>query len=114
VHHDRSAAQAAGETTSVLDAATASFAEHKQLLVAAVTKDLLADLTVGYAEVNGGPAALLVAGELLGVLVVDPSEQGDRVNAIYSVVNPDKLTRLAGALRERPSAQPHAGDRSTS
>jgi hypothetical protein len=25
-----------------------------------------------------------------------------RVRAIYSVVNPDKLTWLAGALRERP------------
>jgi hypothetical protein len=84
-------------------------------LLVAVVKDLLADLTIGYAEVNGGPAALLVAGgELLGVLVVDPSEQGDRVNAIYSVVNPDKLTWLAGALRERPSAQPHAGDWSKS
>jgi RNA polymerase sigma-70 factor (ECF subfamily) len=74
-----------------------------RLLVAVVTKELLADLTVGYAEVNGGPAALLFAGEkLFGVLVVDPSEQGDRVRAIYSVVNPDKLTRLGRALQERP------------
>jgi hypothetical protein len=63
----------------------------------------MADVTIGYAEVNGGPAVLLFAGgELFGVLVVDPSEQGDRVRAIYSVVNPDKLTWLAGALRERP------------
>ncbi len=74
-----------------------------RLLLAAVTKDLLADLTIRYAEVNGGPAALLFAGgELFGILVVDPSEQGDRVRAIYGVVNPDKLTWLAGALRERP------------
>jgi RNA polymerase sigma-70 factor (ECF subfamily) len=73
-----------------------------RLLVAAVTEDVMADLTIGYAEVNGGPAALLFAGgELFGVLVVDPSEDGDRVRAIYSVVNPDKLTWLAGALRER-------------
>lgn len=74
-----------------------------RLLLAAVTKDLLADLTIRYAEVNGGPAALLFAGgELFGILVVDPSEQGDRVRAIYGVVDPDKLTWLAGALRERP------------
>ncbi len=74
-----------------------------RLLLAAVTKDLLAVLAIRYAEVNGGPAALLFAGgELFGILVVDPSEQGDRVRAIYGVVNPDKLTWLAGALRERP------------
>jgi hypothetical protein len=29
-----------------------------------------------------------------------PSEQGDQIRAIYGVVNPDKLTWLAGALRE--------------
>ncbi len=74
-----------------------------RLLLAAVTKDLLAVLAIRYAEVNGGPAALLFAGgELFGILVVDPSEQGDRVRAIYGVVDPDKLTWLAGALRERP------------
>jgi hypothetical protein len=74
-----------------------------RLLVAAITMYRPPDLTVGYAEVNGGPAVLLYAGgELFGVLVVDPSEHGDRVRAIYSVVNPDKLIWLAGALRKRP------------
>jgi RNA polymerase sigma factor (sigma-70 family) len=74
-----------------------------RLIVAGATKYRPADLTIGYAEVNGGPAALLFAGgELFGVLVVDPSEQGDRVRAIYSVVNPDKLTWLGRALREHP------------
>ena len=72
-------------------------------LVAAITKYRPPDLTVGYAEVNGGPAAPLYAGgELFEVLVMDPSEHGDRVRAIYSVVNPDKLIWLAGALRKRP------------
>jgi RNA polymerase sigma-70 factor (ECF subfamily) len=74
-----------------------------RLLVAASAKYRMADLTIGYAKVNGGPAALLFAGgELFGVLVVDSSEQGDRVRAIYSVVNPDKLTWLGRALREHP------------
>jgi RNA polymerase sigma factor (sigma-70 family) len=74
-----------------------------RLLVAAITKYGPPDLTIGYAEVNGGPAALLsTGGELFAVLVVDPTEQGDRVRAIYGVVNPDKLTWLAGALRKRP------------
>jgi Sigma-70, region 4 len=45
----------------------------------------------------------------VGVLLVDSSEQDDWVNAIYSEVNHNKLTWLAGALRERPSAQPHDG-----
>jgi RNA polymerase sigma factor (sigma-70 family) len=74
-----------------------------RLLIGGAAKYSPANLTVGYAEVNGGPAALLYAGgELFGVLVVDPSEDGDRVRVIYGVVNPDKLTWLAGALRERP------------
>jgi RNA polymerase sigma factor (sigma-70 family) len=73
-----------------------------RLLVAVTTEAVLADLTFGYAEVNGGPGVLLFAGgELLGVVVVDPSEDGERVRAIYGVVNPDKLTRLAGAVRDR-------------
>jgi RNA polymerase sigma factor (sigma-70 family) len=73
-----------------------------RLLVAA-TEAVLADLTIGHAEVNGDPAVLLfTGGELFGVLVVDPSEDGEQVRAIYTVVNPDKLTRLAGAVRERP------------
>jgi hypothetical protein len=70
---------------------------------AAVHHDRSAARAIRYAEVNGGPAALLFAGgELFGVLVMDPGEQGDQVHAVYSVVNPDKLTWLAGALRELP------------
>lgn len=33
---------------------------------------------------------------------MDPSEDGERVRAICGMVNPDKLTGLAGAVRERP------------
>jgi RNA polymerase sigma factor (sigma-70 family) len=74
-----------------------------RLLVEGATRYRPADLSIGYAEVNGGPAALLFAGgELFGVLVVDPTEQGDQVQAIYGVVNPDKLTWLARAVRQHP------------
>jgi len=74
-----------------------------RLLHAVVDEYSPADLTIGYAEVNSGPAALLFAGgELFGVVIVDPTEQGDRVRAIYGVVNPDKLTALARAVREHP------------
>ena len=52
VHHDRSAAGAVRGTTSALDAATASFAEHRELLFSVVhnllgtvsdTEDVLQD-----------------------------------------------------------------------
>jgi hypothetical protein len=43
-----------------------------------------------------------MGGQLFGVVVVDLTEQGDRVRAVYSVFNPDKLTALAGAVREHP------------
>jgi hypothetical protein len=32
-------------------------------------------------------------------VVVDLTEQGDRVRAVYSVFNPEKLTAVAGAVR---------------
>ena len=74
-----------------------------RLLVAGITQYRPTDLTIRDAEVNGGPAALLFAGgEVFGVLVVEPSEHGDQVRAIYDVVNPDKLAWLAGALQEHP------------
>jgi RNA polymerase sigma factor (sigma-70 family) len=74
-----------------------------RLLVEGATKYRPADLTIRHADVNGGPAALLFAGDaLFGVVAVDVSEEGDRVRAIYTVVNPDKLTWLGRALREHP------------
>jgi arginyl-tRNA--protein-N-Asp/Glu arginylyltransferase len=45
---------------------------------------------------------VFMGGELVGVVVVDLTEQGDRVRAVYSVFNPDKLTAVAGAVRGHP------------
>jgi RNA polymerase sigma-70 factor (ECF subfamily) len=74
-----------------------------RLLATGTARFRTADLVIDYAEVNGGPAALVfVDGQLVGVVVVDPTEQGDRVRAVYSVFNPDKITAVAGAVREHP------------
>src|SRR4029450_2033355 len=74
-----------------------------RLLATGAARYVTADLVIDYAEVNGGPAALVfMGGQLFGVVVVDLTEQGDQVRAIYSVFNPAKLTAVAGAVREHP------------
>jgi RNA polymerase sigma factor (sigma-70 family) len=74
-----------------------------RLLATGAARSRTADLVIDYAEVNGGPAALVfMGGQLFGVVVVDLTEQGDQVRAVYSVFNPDKLTAVAGAVREHP------------
>jgi hypothetical protein len=45
---------------------------------------------------------VFMGGQLFGVVVVDLTEQGDRVRAVYGVFNPDKLTAMVGAVREHP------------
>ena len=71
-----------------------------RLLATGAARYRTADLVIDYAEVNGGPAALVfMGGQLFGVVVVDLTEQGDRVRAVYSVFNPEKLTAVAGAVR---------------
>jgi SnoaL-like domain len=74
-----------------------------RLLATGSARYRTADLVIDYAEVNGGPAALVfMGGQLFGVVVVDLTEQGDRVRAVYGVFNPDKLTAVVGAVREHP------------
>jgi RNA polymerase sigma factor (sigma-70 family) len=74
-----------------------------RLLIAGAARYATADLVIDYAQVNGGPAALVfIGGQLVGVVVVDLTDQGDRVGAVYSVFNPDKLTTLAAATRKHP------------
>ncbi|MEU6266044.1 RNA polymerase sigma factor SigJ [Saccharopolyspora shandongensis] len=52
-------------------------------------------LTARYRVVNGDPAALLLAGESLFLLiVVDVTDRGDQVCGVYVVGNPDKLARI--------------------
>ncbi|WP_026931590.1 RNA polymerase sigma factor SigJ [Glycomyces tenuis] len=52
-------------------------------------------LEIDYRIVNGAPAALLVRdGEVVGVLLLDLTAEGDRVLGVYAVTNPAKLSRL--------------------
>jgi RNA polymerase sigma-70 factor (TIGR02957 family) len=58
--------------------------------LAGITSKFTAGVQISLTEVNGAPAVLgTSAGTLLGVLVLDVS--GDRITAVRSVVNPDKL-----------------------
>jgi RNA polymerase sigma factor (sigma-70 family) len=65
-------------------------------LIEAATARLRRGLAIRYADVNGGPAAVLLDDDApYAVISVDLRPQDDRVRGIYSVLNPDKLRRLA-------------------
>jgi RNA polymerase sigma-70 factor (ECF subfamily) len=52
-------------------------------------------LGVRYRQVNGDPAALLFAGDApFAVIVLDLTPDGEQVSGIYTVTNPDKLSRV--------------------
>jgi len=52
-------------------------------------------LGVRYRQVNGDPAALLFAGDSpFAVIVLDLTPDGEQVCGIYTVTNPDKLSRV--------------------
>ncbi|MBD0746129.1 hypothetical protein [Streptomyces sp. CBMA152] len=69
--------------------------EVAPLLVARMPRPFAA-LDVLYRLVNGAPAALVFVGDrLFSVLVVEPSEDGERVSDIYAITNPEKLAGAA-------------------
>lgn len=52
-------------------------------------------LDVEFRPVNGSPSALMVReGHVVGVLMLDLNPNGDKVDGIYAVTNPEKLTTL--------------------
>lgn len=64
-------------------------------LLVAVGSSAPKSLEIRYRHVNGDPSALLFIGESpFAVLVLDPTPDGDRIQGVYSVTNPDKLTRI--------------------
>ncbi|WP_166346008.1 sigma factor-like helix-turn-helix DNA-binding protein [Phytoactinopolyspora limicola] len=70
--------------------------------------DDLSTVTVRYVTINGDAAAILCAGDQLrAVGLLDLDENGERVRAIYGIVNPDKLRRVAAVfdltVETRPS-----------
>lgn len=53
------------------------------------------DLEVQYRRVNNDPAAVLFRGDsAFAVMVLDLTPDGEHVSDVYTVVNPDKLSRL--------------------
>ncbi|AWS41782.1 RNA polymerase sigma factor SigJ [Streptosporangium sp. 'caverna'] len=64
-------------------------------MIAGVTSRASEDLDVRYRTVNGDPSAVLFADDApFAVMVIDLSPDGEQVSGIYSVTNPDKLSRI--------------------
>ncbi|MGC4938554.1 hypothetical protein [Kribbella sp. DT2] len=64
-------------------------------LFIAVSAASAISLDIHYRTVNGDPSAVLFTGDApFAVLVLDLTPPGDRIAGIYSVTNPDKLTRI--------------------
>ncbi|MGW2217623.1 sigma factor [Nonomuraea sp. NPDC001684] len=80
--------------------ATSLHPVHGRDQVAALFMSVAATLTPGavdlrYRRVAGDPCALVFSGDgPLAVVVVDLTPEGDRIAAVYSVTNPDKLTGI--------------------
>ncbi|GAB4003554.1 hypothetical protein GCM10029992_45730 [Glycomyces albus] len=52
-------------------------------------------MELDYRTVGGAPAALLYReGQIVSVLVLDLTAEGDRVAGVYAVTNPEKLAHL--------------------
>lgn len=65
-------------------------------LLVTVGTNVPEDVEIDYRHVNGDPSALLFTGESpFAVLVLDLTPRGGLVRGIYSVTNPDKLTRIS-------------------
>ncbi|HZE38655.1 MAG TPA: RNA polymerase sigma factor SigJ [Stackebrandtia sp.] len=81
-------------------------------LFVAVGANASAGFHVTYRQVNGDPSALVFnARAPFAVLVLDLDPNGDLVRGVYSVTNPDKLTRIPGRAEqgrmEPPSISSH-------
>jgi RNA polymerase sigma factor (sigma-70 family) len=64
-------------------------------LFAAIHPHARARLDIRHRRVNGDSAAVLYAdGSPFAVFVLDLTPDGDQVSAIYSITNPDKLSRI--------------------
>jgi RNA polymerase sigma-70 factor (ECF subfamily) len=85
-------------------------AEVARFLVGAAARDRGSGLEFSLTEANGGPAVLVTsAGTPVALFVVDVEADGDRVQAIYLVANPDKLgtLRSPGAGPQRSAGRSH-------
>ena len=66
-----------------------------RLVISDAFRHPIPDLSIRYRRVNGEPAALLLSGSTPYMLLsLDLIPDGDQVQGIYVVTNPDKLSRL--------------------
>lgn len=64
-------------------------------------KGMIPAMEIEPLNVNHDPAVLLrLEGEVFGVVVTEPTSDGERLRAVYAVVNPDKLRAVRRALGE--------------
>ncbi|MFI7067791.1 hypothetical protein ACIBL3_42820 [Kribbella sp. NPDC050124] len=62
-------------------------------LLVTVAANVPVDSTVAYRNINGDPSAILFTGDSpFAVMVLDVD--GSQVTGVYSITNPDKLTRI--------------------
>jgi RNA polymerase sigma-70 factor (ECF subfamily) len=65
------------------------------MIIGDATRRPIPDLGVRYQQVNGDPSAVLLSGDTVhAVVVLDLTADGTQVRGIYTVTNPDKLSRL--------------------
>jgi RNA polymerase sigma-70 factor (ECF subfamily) len=77
-------------------------ADRVARLVLGVAAKFRGRMTYGLVEVNGEPAvASWLDGRFFGVASF--ATDGERIAAIYQVLNPDKLDRVSGAVGARPA-----------
>jgi RNA polymerase sigma-70 factor (ECF subfamily) len=70
-------------------------AKVARLITSDVRRNLVSGLEVRYRHVNGDPSALLFDRDApFAVIVLDLDPEGERVRGIYTVTNPDKLSRV--------------------
>jgi len=70
------------------------------------------DLEITYRTVNGDPSAVLFGHNApFAVMVLDLSDDGERVEGVYVVSNPDKLTRIPDDADQEAASPPPPGTR---
>jgi RNA polymerase sigma-70 factor (ECF subfamily) len=71
--------------------------------LAGVVDRIPKDLEIRYRTVNGDPSALLFDGDApYAVMVIDLTPDGNQVSGIYTVINPEKLTRINPPNNDHP------------
>ncbi|MET8155820.1 RNA polymerase sigma factor SigJ [Sphaerisporangium sp. NPDC005289] len=80
-------------------------------MIVGVTSRAPEELEVRYRTVNGDPSAVLFADDSpFAVMVIDLTPDGEQVRGIYTVTNPDKLSRVPDGAEPPAAAEPPSED----